>query len=501
MKTTVSKNSEVILLSALIALIVAYRIYILNVFGFVYTDSDQTIMWMSTKDFSQGFFHEPRFYGQDYNTMLEGLLAVPFLKAGLPVFISLPIVTSILALFPFFLISLLTYFYKSKIAGVIILAVPLLLPVEYEMLTCLPRGFVTGVAVASLCCIPLFSPLSSRAFFTAGLAAIIGYSVNANSILFSVPCFFLLLLHHFRNRNFYLFSGAGFLTGLALHLVIAWFYLNHANYILHSFQPDFSFKNLWSGLKELDYFFAYITPIFKKQGWMILVFFTIISLVLFKQKKIKEGITVLLILPLILLPFSASKVHDGTTSVFFSYARMYLAVPVFLALIVSFFKINKTFWTYGFLLTVIVFYSFKIKNTPQAIAAGLKKNHVIAIIKNKELLAECRKISAVSIGNKIELIIINNHWYYDIYNYGCPACIDRFPKTLKPQYERRIWRLEEDETAVYKNILLIDVKRKLNEEFEFISQVDGMPGFYLVKENNLPTMELMRKLKIEVRNY
>jgi len=68
-------------------------------------------MWHALKDFANGHFYEPRFYGQAYNTMLESLIAVPLFIAGIEANFALPIITSLLAIFPFVLISF--FFYKK----------------------------------------------------------------------------------------------------------------------------------------------------------------------------------------------------------------------------------------------------------------------------------------------------------------------------------------------------------------------------------------------------
>ena len=46
-------------------------------------------MWNGARDFANGNFYEPRYYGQDYNTYMEALFAVPFMLIGFPVAFSL----------------------------------------------------------------------------------------------------------------------------------------------------------------------------------------------------------------------------------------------------------------------------------------------------------------------------------------------------------------------------------------------------------------------------
>jgi hypothetical protein len=81
-------------------------------------------MWLGAKDYSNGIFHEPRFYGQDYNTMLESLFSVPFLLLGFKVQLVLPLITSILTLFPFIIISFFTFVKKSNFAALFMLCIP-----------------------------------------------------------------------------------------------------------------------------------------------------------------------------------------------------------------------------------------------------------------------------------------------------------------------------------------------------------------------------------------
>lgn len=501
MNKAIVKNTEPILLSVLILMILGYRIYVLTVFGFVYTDSDQTIMWLGARDYAEGAFHEPRFYGQDYNTMLEALLSVPLLKCGVSLHLALPLITSMLALLPYFVISLLTYFKQSKVTGILLLTIPLLLPVEYEMITCLSRGFVTGIAIASMCCVPLFIRTTSAFLFFTGFAVIVAYSVNANSVLLSLPCLFLVFLQNTRNKKFYIFSGFGFVSGLVVHLIVARFYTNHPEYVLHTFNNNFSLENLIKGLSNLDLFFNQVTPVFSKQGWIILLFFALLAAVLFIHKKKEHAITLVLMLVLTILPLSASKVHEGIASVFFSNERMYLAVPVLLALSISFITIKRPLIVYGWLVFTAGFFVFKLIKTPDTLNRNLKTHHFVTVIKNSDLIQECKTISAVSAQNNIELIIVNGHKYYDIYTYGCAACMENFPETIRPVYERRIWQLIKAEKTIYRNILLIDSGRNFSEEYPFITASKDLEGFYLLKENIIPTIELLKTLKIEVRNY
>lgn len=458
-------------------------------------------MWLGTKNYAQGLFHEPRFYGQAYNSMLESLLAVPLFKLGLPLHIALPTITTLLTLFPFFVISILTYLKRSKVTGILILTIPLLLPIEYDFMTSISRGFVTGLAITSIALFSIFWSKSNISFIILGLLTIIGYSTSANSILLSLPCLFFLFLQNLKNKSFYLYSSIGVSIGVLVHIAIAKFYENNPNYILHNYDLKFSFDYFIEGIYYLNRFFNNVTPIFWKQGWIVLFAILAISFLLFKKKKLNESMFAFSIPFVLLIPLAASKVHDGTNSIFFSFARMYIAIPILLAISFSFLRLKKGKLSYLFIFLSLIFVLHKVLKTNQSIDRNLNNNHVVSVIKTERLYEECKQISDISFNYKIDLIIINKHWFYDFYNYGCPACMKSFPKTLRPSYERRTWRLLEDENKVYSNVLIIDIERNLNNEYDFITKIDEKQGFYVLENNKLPTMHLLKNLNIKVRKY
>src|SRR5580658_3392143 len=86
---------------AILSLLLIDRLDILCRFGFQFTDNDQVVFWMGTRDYAHLVFHEPCLYGQNYNFMLESLLAAPFFRLGIPCQYLLPMVTSALAVAPY----------------------------------------------------------------------------------------------------------------------------------------------------------------------------------------------------------------------------------------------------------------------------------------------------------------------------------------------------------------------------------------------------------------
>ena len=137
-KSTMKKHYiDQLLFFAILCSILAYWYLILQSFGFEYTESDQAIMWQGLQDYSNGNFYEPRFYGQAYNSSLEAFCAVPLYKLGVSPHIALPFITSVFTLLPFIGISIYSYLKKNKFIALVILSIPLLMPIEYDMITTL----------------------------------------------------------------------------------------------------------------------------------------------------------------------------------------------------------------------------------------------------------------------------------------------------------------------------------------------------------------------------
>mgnify|MGYP003345891466 FL=1 len=123
--------------------------YVIFNYNLTAIDSDQPYMWIGASDFAKGEFHEPRYYGQDYNTFMEALFAVPLLWLGYPVNYSVPIATHFIFIFPYFFTAFYLFYSGRNIHSLLVLSVLLCMTEQFDVLTSLPRGFVTGLFFCS----------------------------------------------------------------------------------------------------------------------------------------------------------------------------------------------------------------------------------------------------------------------------------------------------------------------------------------------------------------
>ena len=203
---------------------------------------------------------------------------------------------------------------------------------------------------------------------------------------------------------------------------------------------------------------------------------------------------------IVLLTLGLTKIHQGSDSVFFSYSRMYLGLPIIIAIAVSFIKKIHPKFFYFLLVVPIGLFVYKISVLDNKIEYYTgNRNHIISIDHTQDVLSKCDNLYKLSEKHAVDLILVINNNSYDFVNYGCPACIEKFPKTLRPEYERRTWRLLEDEKKAYNNILVLDDKNELDLEFDNILKVERFK--YLIQNNQVKTMELLKSLNIRVREF
>lgn len=155
-------------------------------FGSRYVSTDDTIIWAAAVDYGQGLFYAPYYYGQNYGPMLEALIAAPLVRMGVPLWWSMPVVTTFLGNLPYWSFTLWHIKHRRAAAAICIAALPLLLPVEFSLMTTMSRGFITWLAPLAL--LPWISDLKRSSVRSAltGTVISIAWYINPNSVVFTI---------------------------------------------------------------------------------------------------------------------------------------------------------------------------------------------------------------------------------------------------------------------------------------------------------------------------
>jgi hypothetical protein len=479
---------------ALSVMVLVEKLLVFFFFSIQYTDSDQTLLWQVATDLSNGIFHGPCFYGQSYGPNIEPLLAVPFMKMGLPVYAALPFATLILSTTPFFLLALYFKRKTSTRSALIPLMVCLMLPLEYSLLTSIPRGFVGGIFFVSLglFCWKYFR--NNLSLFFAGLFIGIGLYGNLNSALL-LP---LIIPSIHWNKKFIvravLFFGLGFIIGLLPFYFNALFYTEHPELLIHV-AP--SVKLSWASFIEticrFNNYFDQVSPLFWRFGFISVLLLPAAIILLWKKNKRLEAWSIAFVLMAILGSLFLEKTKESGYSIFFSGGRFFLALPfvfIFLSLYVFSFLSSKNKLKFNRIALAIVFVSFGIKTLlfspllENAIDKG--KAWYVHVVRIDELKKQCSEMKAFG-ENPSLLVAVTGDTPEQPVTYGCRCLQANFPSTYIPHYERRRWLISEYNKTVFPTILLHgkDTTRWDRSKFGHLDIVkhDKEKGWMLVRNS------------------
>lgn len=481
-----------------ILILLANRIVLFFYLNTEYIDSDQPTMWLGARDFSEGLFHEPRYYGQNYNTLLEGLLAAPLIRLGMPVYLAVPLITHLLFLTPFLFTAFYLFRTGKKSQSLLVLGLLLCLPTSYDIMTSLPRGFITGLFFTTPFILSIQHPKNLRYLLLTTFSACVAYLVNQNSLVVSVPFLFYLFLCNYPDKKYYLYSFIAILLAAPLAYLLDYFYVLHPEYVHHKFSNSFALDYFTDAIKHLDRRFAHITFFSEERSFTLLLVFLFCGILLFKKNK-KAFYAFLLFLVFILVSFFSSKVADGLTWAFYSYSRMYLGVPVVLYLFLSAvpFSLNKSG---SFLISLVLLFTvYKSIHLQKSIASQLDEKkwlaiHLTSVKSTLDLIDHYKKTCEKE--NVKNLVVADVVWCREELCYGGPAVYKNFPNTLMTVGERRTWRINEEKKKITNRFVLLTTdydfdKKGLDSLNHFsIKRLDDY-GCFLIENNSRSIAEFL----------
>ncbi|NQU34674.1 MAG: hypothetical protein HQ521_15700 [Bacteroidetes bacterium] len=483
------------------------RVITLIKFGFIYTDIDQTVMWNGAYDYSRGIFHEPFFYGQAYNYMLESLLAVPLLWMNIPVYMALPISTSFIALLPFVILSLFFMKREKYFWAYLSLAFPVLLPLQYGFLTTISRGALQAYLFIPFLFIPLFDPKNKKNITILYLVSAICFIANQSSILIIFPIWIWVFTNHVNSPSFYIKSLL-VIPFLILDYYAKNFYEIHPERVLHvlsGLNPNI--HTFLASLKITNHF-EYLFPFNPDLGLVYPLIFLFLAIFAISKSQKKEFWFIISIIILLIITLSIPKVHQLYTNdgLFFTPSRLYLYLPIILIIsaYLVFPKLPRKIVLVYFLLVICeTVFITKISRIQKTIAESISESS-FPVAKNQDLIARTIELRQLTKKFNLDLIVHENSasWDYvfDSYVFNPLSQNDIYEKemiSVNLNGDRRTWLYSNSKYC--KQILLNGVKIDnsiLNEfDHEIINQ-----NQIIIMNNSLSVFELFEKLGLKYGN-
>ena len=479
------------------------RAIILVNFGFLYTGVDDAVIWSAAVDFGRGVFLWPYFYGQDYSPMLEALVAAPFVRVGLPLHLVMPVVSSALALLPYWSFAIWNHRHARYSAALFFAAMPLLLPVEYGLITTITRGFVTGIALLSF--LPWILDLCNEKLgaILIGTTLSLAWFVNPNSLVFAVGFSGWYFLSGPSPVQRAMRVGIGALPGLLAHVSAQAYCRSRPDRILftiYDWRMDFHAKGILEGLSRLDTHFAWLAPVAWPFGQVVGELLLIILFIAIWKRQWPVAAGVACSMLLIVFSFAFAKVHDGSESVFFPFSRMFLALPLTVCWSASMlFTKLRTPRLFGPMAiscagTLVVIRSILLPPTIQYQVYDQPNwcERPIDVLVSNEA-----HIRSVCDAYQVQLIVylILTDDCPQVAGYLYPAIDPALPPTYLTKLERRHWIREEFAHAVMPNILLHGGepekwKTLMTLDPRFVDVSAGPDQLHVIVGNTIPTDSL-----------
>lgn len=475
-------------------------------YSFTYTDLDQMIAWNCAVDYAQGIFHEPFFYGQAYNYMLESFLAVPQIWMGIPPYMALPITTTLLSLLPILYLARVFWRKNQVFWACLVLCIPTLLPLEFSMLTSMSRGFIQAYFVLPLLFYVVLVPEGKYRIPLFFIGSGAGFFLNPGSLLLLFPIGIWLFWEQIRNWKFYL----NVLWVLPFFLLDWWakqFYVTHPQHDMFPLNGvSLDAAALLQNLQDTE-LFQYLFPIMPGWGFVYPYLFLLLAIYCFWKKHYREMTFALASLFILLISLSVPKtlVKMEDTWVFFTPSRLFLCLPLlfFLSLWLSLRHLKTKRWMlYTVLAISATFVWSKALNGEEQITTLTSKT-TFAVPKITFLQKQVQQTKKLAQKHEVGLVLNGLNWRWDPVYLNLayyPITRETKPVVSMQRSERRTWLFEENKDKHFKNVLLysfeLDSTQLAKHQYQFI------PGNYLlIKNNNLKTSELMKSLNLPYSRY
>jgi hypothetical protein len=476
------KQATNVLVLALAGLLV-YAARIFHVFGRRFTDDDQTVFWYAAREFLHLHVREPCFYGQAYNTLVASIPAAVLIGLGLPEWVAVPMIALTAGIVPWLLLAHLCWKAGRRWWASIVLALPLLMPPAYFMVLCL-ASYNEGLLMV-IAAYWLGSRSGSTSRFGAALLLVLGLIVTPNSVLVAGPIALVLAQCWWREKHVVVPVTAGVLAGVGYKLGINAFYASHPAYKFH---PDWLLKFAWSdfvdGLSHLSRHWGDLSPV-PALPWLNAAIVLGAAVALVVSRRWLLAAALLGVLAVAFGSLGINKVHDGSDSVFFSYTRMYLGLPLLsaLALMLASESLPQQLGRAATIAILVLLGSGALyrqvtlkSDVERALARPVRAMSPVAA---KQLVAECRQLDRLARREGVK-------WIFDIANnrrsYGCSALSYGRLNFLFPLYERRTWLLQEASRDPVTKVML----------------TEAIPGFCARIDRSLTCKEVQRNLQAVV---
>jgi len=447
-------------LAGALSLVAAERALHLVALGHV--DEDVATYWYAAQEFAHLHFREPFFYGQAYHHLGEALLAAPLVAVGAPVWVVPTLVSTLVGLTPWVLLAVVAWRRGLCALAVLFLAAPALMPAGYGVL--LTRFFGMGLMLVTAALTIAELGRAPARWVVVGALVTLGVLSVPNALLLAAPVGVWLLLRARRGRRDGLLFAAGVGVGAVAWALGRWFYALHPSWALHPAPvPRLRWELLRDGLQHLPRHLTRVTPEILLHPAVPLVGLAALAVLAAVRRRATVALAAGATLSTFLVLLATERVHNATPSVFYSYERAFLGMPLATACVVLLAAIEgliprprgrlPPILGAAVILGAAIWGLFQAG--PELSREGAIPETVLDDARTPDLVRSCRSIESLALSTGADLVIFAVH---RTGAYGCGAISYDRLTTLFPPYDRRTWLLLGEAHRTRDRLLLVDVE-------------------------------------------
>jgi hypothetical protein len=367
------------------------------------------------------------------------------------------VITSVLALLPFWSVAFWCRREGYPLCSLLFLLCPLLLPVEWGMLTAMPRGFVGGLALLSLLPWTLRMRTVPLRGFVVTLILSWAALCSSNALIPGGLFFLWLVTEDHRSLRFWFFSFLGVIPAACFQWYGSTFFATHPWDLMHPMDAGdltFHFSLMMDGLAHLGRHFRQLFPWPSQAGWGMSVALLLPLALLLYQRRWRPAALLAIAAGLVVLALGFTKVHDGCESVFFPLGRMFLGLPltaaIAWAMVLRDLRVPKAgLVLIGIFSAALVVVKHQI--TPRIVAWEMDHQDCATVAEARiddlrNLASEVAKAAARTGADLVVPIRWPNlhldhakHYQAHFIAYACPVLHPGFPPVLGADFDRRSW--------------------------------------------------------------
>jgi hypothetical protein len=399
-------------------------------------------MWNASFLLLKGFIPEPCFWGQNYSSMIEAYLASPLIAIFRKPNIFLPLVTTILSLFP-----LCLFVFKSKgfNSSLLLVSVVSSISPRFFYITSMPRGFIIGIFFVAIGTYSVFSKLSTLRFIIFSFFNTLGLFLMPNSLPLVVATISIVVYKNILNRSLYIGFFIGTLFGL-IYPSYVWFFYKYyrPEYLTFpSFESiSFNLNSFKTALRNNYLYFSDVVP-FYTINYMVSICFILFLILYSWHINYKEiSISIIVTATICIVILFNPKVHNATNSIYYSYSRFFLALPYCFALWCAYLNITNYKIATNIICWIILFININNINSfsNYNLINELSLPNPVSPIKVKDLKTAVKKIKQVNKIHSPEAWIFNEH--QRIYGLATTALFYPQDPIVYIANDRRRWYID-----------------------------------------------------------